>query len=306
MEQKHKDFEALIRKDRDSRQTKSWRGNFLGYLEKVKEDPSIAKLAHARIYDIIMHARVRDIQESEDPRIKRLFKDESVKVYNFFADEFFGIEKTIAQIARYFHAAALKGEESRQVLYLMGPVGSGKSSLIEKIHRGLEENEPFFAIEGCPMFEEPLHLIPRHLRREFEKMLGVHIEGDLCPVCRYRLKDEFHGRYEEFPVCTMEFSKRARVGIGVVPPVDPNNQDTSVLIGSEDISKLDLYSEGDPRVLELTGALNAGNRGIVEFIEVFKNEIEYLHCMITATQEKVIPAPGRHGLVYVDTVIVAH
>ncbi len=104
----------------------------------------------------------------------------------------------------------------------------------------------------------------------------------------------------------MEFSKRARVGIGVVPPVDPNNQDTSVLIGSEDISKLDLYSEGDPRVLELNGALNIGNRGLVEFIEVFKNEIEYLHCMITATQEKVVPAPGRHGLVYVDTVIVAH
>ncbi len=102
------------------------------------------------------------------------------------------------------------------------------------------------------------------------------------------------------------FSKRNRVGIGVVPPVDPNNQDTSVLIGSEDISKLDLYSEGDPRVLDLNGALNVGNRGMVEFIEVFKNETEYLHAMITATQEKVIPAPGRHGMVYVDTVIVAH
>jgi serine protein kinase len=137
-------------------------------------------------------------------------------------------------------------------------------------------------------------------------MLGVHIEGDLCPVCRYKLIQEYAGKYEEFPVSTIEFSKRARVGIGVVPPVDPNNQDTSVLIGSEDISKLDLYSEGDPRVLELNGALNIGNRGVVEFIEVFKNEIEYLHCMITATQEKVVPAPGRHGLVYVDTVIVAH
>ncbi len=91
-----------------------------------------------------------------------------------------------------------------------------------------------------------------------------------------------------------------------MPPVDPNNQDTSVLIGSEDISKLDLYSEGDPRVLDLNGALNVGNRGMVEFIEVFKNETEYLHAMITATQEKVIPAPGRHGMVYVDTVIVAH
>ena len=302
----NRDFETLIRKDRDLRKAKSWQGNLLGYLEKVKEQPAIAKLAHSRIHDVVLKDRVQDIQETDDPRIKRLYKDESIKVYNFFADEFFGIEKTIAQIVRYFHAASLKGEESRQVIYLMGPVGSGKSSLIEKLHRGLEESGPFYAIEGCPMFEEPLHLIPRQLRKEFEKMLGTHIEGELCPVCRYRLREEFHERYEEFPVCTVEFSKRARVGIGVVPPVDPNNQDTSVLIGSEDISKLDMYSEGDPRVLELNGALNVGNRGVVEFIEVFKNEIEYLHCMITATQEKVIPAPGRHGLVYVDTVIVAH
>ena len=156
------------------------------------------------------------------------------------------------------------------------------------------------------MFEEPLHLLPRHLRREFEKMLGVKIEGDLCPVCRFRLKEQYNEHYEEVPVVTRTFSKRNRLGIGVVPPVDPNNQDTSVLIGSEDISKLDMYSEGDPRVLDLNGALNVGNRGMVEFIEVFKNETEYLHAMITATQEKVIPAPGRHGMVYVDTVIVAH
>jgi serine protein kinase len=137
-------------------------------------------------------------------------------------------------------------------------------------------------------------------------MLGVKIEGDLNPVTRYRLLNEFGGRYEEMPVRTVSFSKRARRGIGVVPPVDPNNQDTSVLIGSEDISKLDRYSEGDPRILELNGAFNVGNRGMVEFIEVFKNETEYLHTMITATQERFVPAPGRHGTVYVDTCIVAH
>jgi serine protein kinase len=302
----NKEFQALIQKDRDRHQSQSWRGNLLGYLDKVKEDPGIAKLSHARLHNVLIKAGVRDINVDDDPHAKRIYKDESIKVYDFFADEFFGIEKTISQIVRYFHAASLKGEESRQVLYLMGPVGSGKSSLVEKLHRGLEESPPFYAIEGCPMFEEPLHLIPRHLRKEFEKMLGVHIEGDLCPVCRFKLQHEYAGKYEEFPVSTVEFSKRARVGIGVVPPVDPNNQDTSVLIGSEDISKLDLYSEGDPRVLELNGALNVGNRGMVEFIEVFKNEIEYLHCMITATQEKVVPAPGRHGLVYVDTVIIAH
>lgn len=301
-------YGALILRDRDARKDRrNWKGNLLEYLKRVEEDPTIAKLSHARLHDTIMKDGAQDIQKNEDPRIKRLFQDESVKVYPFFAEEFFGIEKTVAQIVRYFHAASLKGEESRQVLYLMGPVGSGKSSLIEKLHRGLEASDPIYAIEGCPMFEDPLHLIPRHLRKEFKTMLGgVHIEGDLCPVCRYRLKEEFNECYEKFPVHTVEFSKRARVGIGVVPPVDPNNQDTSVLIGSEDISKLDMYSEGDPRVLELNGALNIGNRGMVEFIEVFKNEIEYLHCMITATQEKVVPAPGRHGLIYVDECIVAH
>ena len=299
-------FERVIKTDRAARESKQWRGALLEYLERVKSDPLATKLSHARIYDLIISSGMRDIHDSDDPRTKRLYKDETLKVYNFFADEFFGIERTIAQIVRYFHSASLKGEESRQVLYLMGPVGSGKSSLVERLQRGLEQSHAVYAIDGCPMHEEPLHLIPRHLRREFEKMLGVHIEGDLCPVCRYRLKEEFGQRYEEFPVVSRNFSKRNRTGIGVVPPVDPNNQDTSVLIGSEDISKLDQYSEGDPRVLELNGALNVGNRGLVEFIEVFKNETEYLHAMITATQEKVIPAPGRHGMVYVDVCIVAH
>jgi serine protein kinase len=299
-------FERVIKEDRAARESKQWHGTLLEYFEKVKADPIITKLSHARICDLIISSGVRNIADADDPRTKRLYKDEPIKVYNFFSDEFFGIERTIAQIVRYFHSASLKGEESRQVLYLMGPVGSGKSSLVERIQRGLEEASTVYAIEGCPMHEEPLHLIPRHLRKEFEKMLGVHVEGDLCPVCRYRLKEEFSLRYEDFPVESRSFSKRNRIGIGVVPPVDPNNQDTSVLIGSEDISKLDQYSEGDPRVLELNGALNVGNRGLVEFIEVFKNETEYLHAMITATQEKVIPAPGRHGMVYVDTCILAH
>ena len=181
-----RELEDLIQRDRSSREVQAWRGNLLEYLEKVKEDPSITKLAHARLYDLILKAGVRNIQDTDDARIKRLYKDVPVKVYDFFADEFYGIEKTIAHLVRYFHAAALKGEESRQVIFLMGPVGAGKSSLFEKIHRGLEDSGPFYAIDGCPMNEEPLHLIPRHLRKEFEKMLDVHIEGELCPVCRYR------------------------------------------------------------------------------------------------------------------------
>ena len=303
---KENKFQKLIQEDRETRKKSSWKGTMLEYLEKVRENPGAVKLAHKRLYDMIADKGTVEVDLEQDPSLKRIFKGEKLKVFNFFADEFFGMEKTLNQIVRYFHSASLRGEESRQVLYLVGPVGSGKSSLVERLKKGLEHIQFFYSIEGCPMNEEPLHLVPRHLRKEFSKMLGVEIEGDLCPVCRYRLKEEFKGKWEDVPVKTQEFSIRAKRGVGVVPPVDPNNQDTSVLIGGEDISKLDLYSEGDPRVLDLTGALNVGNRGMVEFIEVFKNETEYLHAMITATQEKSIPAPGRHGMIYVDTCIVAH
>lgn len=300
------DIQKRIQEDRDTRKKQHWQGTALQYLELVRDTPPVSSLAHKRLYDRVISDGVREVTLEEDPKLKRLHRGEKLKIFNFFADQFFGMDKTINQIVRYLHSASLKGEESRQVLYLVGPVGSGKSSLVERLKQGLESAAPFYSIEGCPMYEEPLHLVPRHLRKEFSKMLGVDIEGDLCPVCRYRLKDELDNRWEEMSVRTYEFSIRAKRGIGVVPPVDPNNQDTSVLIGSEDISKLDLYSEGDPRVLDLSGALNAGNRGLVEFIEVFKNETEYLHAMITATQEKAIPAPGRHGMIYVDTCIVAH
>src|SRR5438309_11638888 len=108
MEHDKATFEKLIQEDRATREMRSWRGTFLDYLERTKQDPTVPKLAHARLHDVILRPGVHDINESEDPRVKRLFKDESVKIYNFFADEFFGIEKVIAQIARYFHSASLK------------------------------------------------------------------------------------------------------------------------------------------------------------------------------------------------------
>jgi len=257
------DFAAIIAEDRKARAQEEWQGPFLDYLEKVKAEPELAFQAHRRFYDMMMGKGVRHLDAEADPRVKRLFGDQPVNVYGFFEDEFFGMERTLDKIVRYFHSAAMGGEESRQVLYLLGPVGSGKSSLVARLQRGLEELAPIYVIDGCPTFEDPLHLIPRHLRGAFEEMLGVRIEGDLCPVCRWKLKETWEGKYEEVPIRTIRFSKRARRGIGVVPPVDPNNQDTSVLIGSEDISKLDRYSEGDPRGLELNGAFNLGNPGPV-------------------------------------------
>lgn len=300
------DFSSIIRKDREERKNGHFEGTFLDYIDIVKGNPDTAMLAHPRMYDLITGPGVEAISTDENPRLRRIYGNDIIKKYKFFEDDFFGIDKTIMKIVRYFHSAAMAGEESRQVLYLVGPVGAGKSSLMEALKRALEMSPPIYSLKGCPIREEPLHLVPKHLRSEFEKLLNVRIEGDLCPVCRYRLKNEFNGEYEKFPVETVGFSIRARKGIGVVPPVDPNNQDTSILIGSVDISKIDLYPEDDPRVLSLNGAFNVGNRGIVEFIEVFKNETEYLHTMITATQEKSVPSPGKGSMIYFDGVILAH
>ncbi len=295
----------LIKKDRSERTHCHYEGTFLDYLEKVKENPEIVQLAHQRLYQLIIGPGVEVIKTEENPKLRRIYGNDILKKYIFF-DDFYGIDRTLMKIVRFFHAASMRGEESRQVLYLEGPVGAGKSSIMEQLKRALESAPPIYAIKGCPMREEPLHLIPKHLRADFTQLLKVDVEGDLCPICRYRLKNEYHGEYEKMPVETGEFSIRSRKGIGVVPPVDPNNQDTSVLIGSVDISKMDLFPEDDPRVLALNGAFNVGNRGLVEFIEVFKNEIEYLHTMITATQEKSIPSPGKGAMIYFDGVILAH
>lgn len=300
------DFSALIQKDREERKKLDFKGTLLDYLHIVKESPEVSALSHERLYRLIVDPGVEVIKTEENPRLRRIYGKDTIKKYKFFEEDFFGIDEVLMKLVRYFHSAAMRGEESRQVLYLVGPVGSGKSSLIESLKRLLESSPPIYALEGCPMREEPLHLIPKHLRAVFEKELNVKIEGDLCPICRYRLKNEFKGEYEKFPVIAVDFSIRSRKGIGVVPPVDPNNQDTSVLIGSVDISKMDLYPEDDPRVFALNGVFNAGNRGIVEFIEVFKNDVEYLHTMITATQEKSIPSPGKGSMIYFDGVILAH
>ncbi|MBE6051436.1 MAG: PrkA family serine protein kinase [Clostridium sp.] len=299
-------FKEFIENDRENRNKEKFKGTFLDYLEIVKQYPDVAVLAHKRMHDIILSKGVDVLKAEENPRIRRIYGNDTIRKYGFFKDDFFGIDKVIMKLVNYFNSAAMKGEESRQVLYLVGPVGAGKSSLVESLKRALEDAPPIYSLEGCPMHEEPLHLIPRHLRPHFEKILGVQIEGDLCPACRYRLKHEFGGRYEEFPVEKTSFSIRSRKGVGVVPPVDPNNQDTSILTGSIDISKMDMYSEDDPRIFSLNGAFNVGNRGLVEFIEVFKNDVEYLHTIITATQEKSVPSPGKGSMIYFDGVIVAH
>jgi serine protein kinase len=297
-------FLDLIEGRRSQKKKAKFKGQFLDYLKLIQENPDVAKLAHKRLCDVIENFGIEILTE-EDYRCRKLFNSDNLKVYSYFEEEFFGMERVIAKIMRYLHSAALRGEESRQVLLLMGPVGAGKSALTEHI-KGALDGQSYYHLKDDPQRGEPLHLIPRGLRKDFEDLLGIKIEGDLSPVARHVLLEEYDGKYEDYPIIETTFSQRARRGVASVPPMDANSQDVSVLIGSEDISKLDKYPDDDPRVLSLNGAFNVGNRGIVELVEVFKNEIEFLHTIITATQEKRVPAPGKHDMVYFDGVILAH
>ena len=298
-------FLKLIGKHQERKKEQKFKGTLAEYLRVVESNNSVVKLAHKRLFDSITAHGVTKMEKSNE-RCNKLFNGEEMRTYDYFQDKFFGMERSLAKIMRFLRSASLKGEESRQVLLLLGPVGAGKSALMEHIKLALEESDSMYHIDGCPIHEEPLHLIPRSLREEFQKIYGVKIEGDLCPVCRHRLKEEFDNDYTKMPITQSSFSVRGRRGVGVVPPMDANSQDVTILVGSEDISKLDLYPEDDPRVLSLNGAFNVGNRGIVEFVEVFKNEIEFLHTMITATQEKAVPSPGKGPMIYFDGVILAH
>jgi serine protein kinase len=298
-------FLKIVGKHQEKKKVEKFQGNLSDYLHLIEEDKGITKLAHKRLFDAISAHGITKMTQSTH-RCNKLFNGEELRTYDYFQSKFFGMERSLAKIMRFLRSASLKGEESRQVLLLLGPVGAGKSALMEHIKGALEECDSMYHIKGCPIHEEPLHLIPRSLREEFQNIYGIRVEGDLCPVCRFRLKDEYNNDYTSMPITQSSFSVRGRRGVGVVPPMDANSQDVTILIGSEDISKLDMYSEDDPRVLSLNGAFNVGNRGIVEFVEVFKNEIEFLHTMITATQEKTVPSPGKGPMIYFDGVILAH
>lgn len=297
-------FLELIQKQRNKKKKEKFEGTFIEYLEMIKDNPDKIKLAHKRLYETICDHGVETVDVDSDA-YRDIFNGDKIRTYDYFKEEFFGMESVINKLMRFLKSAAHKGEESRQVLLLMGPVGAGKSALTEHVKRALD-GQSYYHLKGDPQRGEPLQLVPRSLRKDMEEILGVNIEGDLSPIARWELLNKYEGKYENYPVIESTFSQRGRRGIAVVPPMDANSQDVSVLIGTEDISKLDLYPEDDPRVLSLNGAFNVGNRGIVEFVEVFKNEIEFLHTMLTATQEKRVPAPGKHDMVFFDGVILAH
>ena len=153
-------FLKLVNQHRESKETKKFEGTLEDYLKVLEEDPSVVKLAHKRLYDAIESKGITRLDKTDD-RCHKIFGGEELRTYDYFQSKFFGMERSLAKIMRFLRSASLKGEESRQVLLLLGPVGAGKSALMERIKGVLEECEPMYHIKDCPIREEPLHLIPR-------------------------------------------------------------------------------------------------------------------------------------------------
>ncbi|GAW28316.1 PrkA family serine protein kinase [Carboxydocella sp. ULO1] len=292
------DFLQKLELYRQQQEALAWEGTFKDYLQLVKARPYIAQLSHARIYNMIKDA---DIEE-----------ENGVKKYKFFAEEIFGLEKTLEKLVEeYFHSAARRLDVRKRILLLMGPVSGGKSTIVTMLKKGLEkysrtDRGALYGIKGCPMHEEPLHLIPEELRPDFEREYGVYIEGNLCPVCRLRLQTEFNGQIELMPVERVIFSEENRIGIGTFTPSDPKSQDIADLTGSIDFSTITEYgSESDPRAYRFDGELNIANRGIMEFQEMLKCDEKFLWNLLSLSQEGNFKA-GRFALISADEVVVAH
>jgi serine protein kinase len=231
---KHFNISERLEDLRREHEALRWEGTFRDYFELVAQNPRIAQLSHARINDMVHAAGIERLNEGTQHEILS---------YNFFAHELFGIEEPIAKIVEYFKSAAQRLEVRKRILLLMGPVGGGKSTIVNMLKRGLEDWTKIdagavYAIKDCPMHEEPLHLIPHQLRAEVEKHYGIYIEGDLCPQCRYALDKTYGGRHEDVKVHRVAFSEKERVGIGTFSPSDPKSQDITELTGSIDLSTI--------------------------------------------------------------------
>ncbi|MDR3568947.1 MAG: hypothetical protein P4L43_13040 [Syntrophobacteraceae bacterium] len=299
-----KSMEKLIQKS--GSQSVMWEGSMKEYLAFVAENPKVAQTAPARIYDMIAS------RGTSDPLgLEKLPHYEDLVRYNFFSTEIFGIEESLHDLVRFFRAGANRTETGKRILILVGPVSSGKSTIATLLRAGLEKVEiPVYAIKGCPIHEEPLHLIPRSLRAEFEKLLGVKIEGDLCPVCKWNLEnghggDDVRFGWQDMPVIQIGLSERDRAGIGTFQPSDPKNQDISELIGHVDLGKITKYGEAHPLGYKFDGEIEIANRGLIEYIEILKCDIKFHYVLITVAQEQLIKAPG-FPQIYIDTVILSH
>lgn len=279
------------------------------YLELCRTEPLAYASAPERILAAIGEPVVVDT--SKDARLGRIFSNRTIRTYPAFA-EFYGMEETVERIVAFFRHAAQGLEERKQILYLLGPVGGGKSSLAERL-KALMEVKPIYVLKAgdeiSPVFESPLVLFdPDTTGAELEQQFNIprrRLSGLMSPWCLKRL-DEFGGDISKFKVIKLMPSRLRQIGVAKTEPGDENNQDISSLVGKVDIRKLESLAQNDPDAYSYSGGLNRANQGILEFVEMFKAPIKMLHPLLTATQEGNYIGTENIGAIPFSGIILAH
>jgi serine protein kinase len=275
------------------------------YLEICRSDPTAYATSAERLLMAI--GKPEFVDTSKDPRLSRIFSNKVIKRYPAFAD-FFGMEECIEQIVSFFRHAAQGLEERKQILYLLGPVGGGKSSLAENL-KALMQRMPFYAIKGSPVNESPLGLFD--LGEDgaiLEEDYGIprrYLRPIMSPWAAKRLRD-YGGDITQFRVVKLFPSILDQIAIAKTEPGDENNQDISALVGKVDIRKLEEYAQNDPDAYSYSGSLCKANQGLMEFVEMFKAPIKVLHPLLTATQEGNYNGTEAIGAIPFDGVVLAH
>lgn len=279
------------------------------YLERCKADPGMYATAAERMLQAIGEPEILDTRK--DPRLGRIFMNRKVKVYPSFSD-FFGMEETVEQIVSFFKHAAQGLEEKKQVVYLLGPVGGGKSSIAEKL-KELMEQVPFYALKAgdeiSPIYESPLGLFNKNedghiLTSEYN--IPVRYLGSVMSPWATKRLEEFGGDISKFSVVKVWPSKLRQIGITKTEPGDENNQDISALVGKVNIRLLEDYNQDDPDAYSYSGGLNIATQGMLEFVEMFKAPIKMLHPLLTATQEGNYNGTEQFGAMPFQGIILAH
>ncbi len=251
------------------------------------------------------------IDTSKDPRLSRIFFNRTIRRYEAF-DGFYGMEDTIERIVSYFRHAAQGLEEKRQIIYLLGPVGGGKSSLAERL-KELMETHPIYVLKAgkeiSPVFESPLGLFQSEdLKGLLDDKYGIEkrrLTGMMSPWAVKRL-DEFGGDISKFEVVKLFPSKLRQIAVAKTEPGDENNQDISALVGKVDIRKLEHFSQDDTDAYSYSGGLCRANQGLLEFVEMFKAPIKVLHPLLTATQEGNYVGTEALGPIPFQGTVLAH
>ena len=275
------------------------------YLAVCKHQPMAYATAAERMLAAIGEPELLDTRN--DPRLSRLFANKVIKLYPAFA-EFYGMEDAIEQVVSYFRHAAQGLEERKQILYLLGPVGGGKSSIAERL-KHLMQKVPFYALKGSPVNETPLGLFdPLEDGTLLQESFGIpsrYLQRVLSPWAVKRL-DEFGGDIRQFKVVKRFPSILKQVGVAKTEPGDENNQDISALVGKVDIRKLESFAQDDTDAYSYSGGLCLANQGLLEFVEMFKAPIKVLHPLLTATQEGNYKGTEGFGAIPFDGVVLAH